>query len=294
MVELNYDLPLFRPPSEAFSLILQVTIGCSHNACAFCGMYKTKKFRVKDWKELESDIVLAAREMRQARRIFLADGNALAMPTASMLLLLGRLYRAFPMLERVAAYAGPRDILEKSDRELQEIRQAGLEILYLGVESGNGEILHQMHKGVTPSEMIAAGQKAIQAGFKLSVTVINGLGGRNLMREHALDTARLLSQIDPHYLGLLTLMPVPGTVLAMRIARGEFILPGPWEILTEIKLMLEHMQLSNCVFRCNHASNYLPLKGTLSRDQQALVALLDEALQNPDRYRLKPDFLRGL
>lgn len=294
MPELNYDLPLFRPPSEAYSLILQVTIGCSHNACAFCGMYKTKKFRVKEWSEIEVDITLAAREMRHARRIFLADGNALAMSTSGMLHLLGRLYRAFPFLERVSAYAGPKDILNKSGEELREIRQAGLEILYLGVESGNEEILRQMYKGVAPEEMIAAGQKAIQAGFKLSVTVINGLGGRAMLREHALDTARLLSQIDPHYLGLLTLMPVPGTVLEKRITRGEFELPGPLEILAEIKLMLENMQLSNCIFRCNHASNYLPLKGTLSKDQAALVTLLENVLKNPAQYRLKPEFLRGL
>ncbi len=291
---MRYDEPVFRPPSEAFSLILQVTIGCSHNACTFCSMYKGKKFRIKEWRKIEDDIADASRYAGDVRRIFLADGNALAMPTDQMLHLLGRLEEAFPRLQRVTAYAGPKDILRKTPGELLEIRQAGLKILYLGVESGNEEILKEINKGVTASEMEEAGRKALEAGFKLSVTVITGLGGREKSREHAVDTARLLSSIDPTYIGALTLMPVPETSFFDKIKQGRLSMLSPLESLQEIKWMLEKLNLTGCIFRCNHASNYLPLKGTLNKDRDRLTELLDDVLVRPEKYKLKPEYMRGL
>lgn len=291
---MRYDAPLFRPPSEAFSLILQVTIGCSHNACTFCGMYKGKKFRIKEWAEIEEDIRDAVKFAGEADRIFLADGNALAMPTSMMLELLKKLYRDFPELQRVTAYAGPKDILRKSTAELREINEAGLKILYLGVESGNEEILRDVHKGVSPDEMAEAGRKALGAGFQLSVTVLTGLGGREKSRDHAVDTALLLNRMDPTYVGALTLMPVPGTPMHQKIKRGEMTLLNPRETLQELKWMLEKTELINCIFRCNHASNYLPLKGTLNKDRDRLVGLLGDVIDNPGKYNLKPEYLRGL
>lgn len=291
---MQYEEPLFTPPSEAFSLILQVTTGCSHNACTFCGMYKGKKFRIKSLEEMEADLQDVSKYASATRRVFLADGNALALPTGIMLHLLARLYGIFPQLQRVTAYVGPKDILAKSLDELREIREAGLKILYLGLESGNEGILKEVRKGVTAAEMEAAGKKALEAGFKLSVTVITGLGGREKSREHAVDTGRLLSRINPTYIGALTLMPVPGTPLFDKIKQGGMSLPDPLEALREIKWMLENTELKNCIFRCNHASNYLPLQGTLNRDRDRLVTLLEDVEQSPGKYNLKPDYLRGL
>ncbi|GBF34951.1 oxygen-independent coproporphyrinogen III oxidase [Desulfocucumis palustris] len=291
---MRYEEPLFRPPSEAFSLILQVTIGCSHNACTFCGMYKGKKFRIREWREIEEDIADASKYAGDVRRIFLADGNVLAMPAEQLIRLLKRLESAFPRLQRVTAYAGPKDILRKSPGELLEIRKAGLKILYLGVESGNENILKEINKGVTVAEMEEAGRKALEAGFKLSVTVITGLGGREKSREHAVDTAKLLSRMDPTYIGALTLMPVPKTPIYDKIKQGGLSLLNPLESLQEIKWMLENMNLTGCVFRCNHASNYLPLKGTLNKDRERLTELLDDVLSRPGKYNLKPEYMRGL
>ena len=290
---MRYEEPLFRPPSEAFSLILQVTIGCSHNACTFCGMFKGKKFRIKGSEEIEADIRDASIYAADTRRIFLADGNALAMPTDVMLNLLARLYGTFPHLQRVAAYAGPKDILAKSPDELMAIREAGLKILFLGVESGSEDILKEIHKGVTAREMEVAGRKALEAGFKLSVTVISGIGGREKSRVHAVDTGKLLSRIDPTYIGALTLMPLPGTPIYEKIKQGRMTLTSPLESLREIKCMLENTNLTGCIFRCNHASNYLPLKGILNRDRDRLVGLLDDVEKNPGKYNLKPEYLRG-
>ena len=188
-----YDEPVFRPPSEASSLILQVTIGCSHNACTFCDMYKGKHFRIKEWEAIQKDIEEASQYAIHTKRIFLADGNALSMPTEIIFHLLNLLYTTFPQLQRVTAYAGPKDILNKNFDELKQLRKAGLTILYMGIESGHDPILQSVHKGVSSQEMQEAGQKALETGFALSVTIINGLGGKEKSQEHAVDTAKLLS-----------------------------------------------------------------------------------------------------
>ncbi|OAT81365.1 radical SAM protein [Desulfotomaculum copahuensis] len=290
-----YEEPVFRPPSEANSLILQATTGCAHNACAFCGMYKGKMFRVRSREEIQRDINEAAAVTGgRVKRLFLADGDVLAMETGDLLDLLSRLNRAFPYLERVAGYAGPRDLLAKTPAELSRLRKAGLQLLYLGVESGHDQILKKMAKGVDAAGMIRAGRAAIEAGFTLSVTVITGLGGREQSLDHARATARVINAINPHFLSALTLMVLENTSLYHQIKAGKFTLLTPLESLREIAWLLEDINLSGCLFRSNHASNYLPLKGKLNDDREKLLALLKQAIKEPGRAGLRPEFLRGL
>lgn len=291
---MDYKEPLYRPPSEAYSLILQITLGCSHNACTFCDMYKGKKFQIKDREIIEQDILEASCYFPQTKKIFLADGNALTMPFLDLLNILEELKAKFPYLERVSAYASPKDILNKGLEELVSLKKAGLKMLYLGVESGDFEILKRINKGVEPKEMLQAGQKAIKAGFLLSVTIINGLGGKEKSYQHAINTARLLSELNPHYIGALSLMPQPKTKLYKEVEEGKLTLLNPLGILQEIKWLLDELEVENSIFRCNHASNYLPLKGTLNQDREYLSNLLARVLENPKEYNLKPEFLRGL
>jgi radical SAM superfamily enzyme YgiQ (UPF0313 family) len=257
-------------------------------------MYKTKKFTVRSWDEIEQDIDSVAHEMRPIRRVFLADGDALALETSLLLKVLRKLYKTFPNLERVGVYAGPKDILNKSEEELKQLYQAGVKILYLGLETGSDRLLQAVRKGVNAAQMIEAGRKALDCGFELSVTVITGLGGQEYWHEHAVETARVASAINPTYLGALTLMVVPGTALHRQIEAGEFKLLNTGQTLMELKVMLDNVDLRNCIFRSNHASNYLPLRGTLNRDRNKLVAILDRALTDPSRAQLRPEFMRGL
>lgn len=289
---MRYDPPVYRPPSEASSLILQVALGCSHNFCTFCGMYKGKAFRAKSKMEIDVDIAAAKQAFPGATRVFLADGNALSLDNRLLIQVLQTLYKEFPFLGRAGIYAGPRDILSKSPGELKELRDSGLGIVYLGVESGSDRVLKAVRKGVNAAQMVEAGRKILDAGLELSITVIIGLGGTVLTAEHAMDTAACVSAINPTYLGALTLMIVEGTPLEEKVRRGEFKLLTPFQGLKETKLMLENVSLSNCVFRSNHASNYLALKGTLNRDKEALIALLDRAISEPGL--LRPEFMRGL
>lgn len=289
---MRYDLPVYRPPSEASSLILQVTLGCSHNACIFCGTFREKRFKEKSWPEIESDIAAAKIEFPNASRVFLADGNAMAMDVGLLVQILKKLYDEFPFLERVGLYAGPKDILAKRPEVLKDLREAGLGIVYMGLESGSDQVLKMVRKGVTSAQMVEAGRKVLDAGLALSVTMIVGLGGSALTDEHAAETAACVSAINPTFLGALTLMILENTPLYNKVRRGEFTLLTPAEGLQEIKRLLEKVSLNNCIFRSNHASNYLPLKGTLNRDKESLIALLDRALSEPGL--LRPEFLRGL
>ena len=293
---MRYEGAIYRPPSEAGSLILQATIGCSHNRCTFCVSFLKKKYRERDLQDIFADIENAAGyfQLRDVKRVFLADGDAMAMDTTKLLAILAKLYATFPWLERVSTYATPQDLLHKQPQELADLKEAGMGIVYMGVETGNEELLAWIRKGATREEVSRAGQRAREAGLILSVTVINGLGGREKMAAHAYDTATLLNEIDPHYLGLLTLMVCEGTPLARQVQKGLFAVPAPLEILHEIKMMLEPLELTNCVFRCNHASNYLPLRGTLPRDQEKLLHTLRTFLQQGDTRGLRPEYLRGL
>lgn len=290
-----YEGLIYRPPSEANSLILQVTVGCSHGACTFCSAYLGKRFRVKDWAEIEEDINFAREHYGPyVERIFLADGNALVMATPRLLRLLERLYRAFPNLKRVGIYGGPRDILRKKPEELRALREAGLGIIYLGVETGDDELLLAIRKGVDSRQMVQAGRAVVEAGITLSVTVIAGLGGPALSERHARRTAEVINAIDPHYLGVLTLMVEEGTPLAEEVRQGRFTVLTPWEVLQEIRLLVEGLETSHCVFRANHASNYLPLGGTLARDKAKVLAAIDSVLAAKDASYLRPEEWRAL
>ncbi len=293
MRPMQYDEPLFRPPSEAHSLILQATLGCSNNTCLFCGMYKMKKFKVRPFEAFKKDVLECAQYMPGARRIFLADGDALVMSMSHFTKVLRLLYAKFPNLERVTCYANPINLLNKSMGELRQLREEGLDILYLGMESGNDEVLKRIAKGSTRAEILEAGRKALDAGFPLSVTVILGLGGRKLSEAHIRDTASLCSELNPTYLSALTLMLGPLEGYFAKTQGPDFDFLDKLDMLREVRGLVSALETSGTVFRTNHASNYLPLKGVLSRDRAQLLSAIDAALADPDRY-LKPEFLRAL
>ncbi len=291
---MRYQGTVIRPPSEAESYILQITYGCSHNRCAFCGTYPDKPFRVRPAAEVLEDIAAAGSLIPDTRRVFLADGNALVLGTERLIEILDALAAAFPLLRRVGIYASARDILAKTDAELSELCRRKLEVVYLGLESGSDEVLRRMHKDITAAEMIAAVAQLKRVGMRASVIAILGLGGRELSAEHAVETGRVASRMDPEYLSLLTLMLVPGTELHDQWQAGTFVLPGPEEMLRELHQVLVHLEgLSRCIFRTNHASNYVPLAGTLARDKARLLATLEDALQR-GRSALRPEAWRGL
>ncbi len=294
MIPLQYEGDVYRPPSEAQSLILQATIGCSYNRCTFCSIYKKKKFRVRSLDEIKKDIVLTARLLPHTRRVFLADGNALVIPTDKLLQILQSLERNFPKLERVSVYGNTQDLLGKKVSDLKEIKRNKLGIIYLGIESGSASVLQDVKKGVTPEEIAEAASRAKQAEIPLSITVINGLAGVEGSEDHARETACLLNKMDPEYLGLLSLIAVPGTSIHRRFKEGKLTPLSPWELLQEIKMMVEGLSLTNCVFRANHASNYLPLKAVLSREQDSLLVELNKVIGEKAPGSLKSEFLRGL
>jgi radical SAM superfamily enzyme YgiQ (UPF0313 family) len=291
---MRYHGTVIRPPSEADSYILQVSYGCSHNRCAFCGTYPDKPFCVRPLDEVLHDISLAQQHLPDTRRVFLADGNALVLKTERLVAILDAMRAAFPRMRRGGIYANARDILGKTDAELAMLHQRKLEIVYLGLESGSDEVLRRVHKEATAAEMVEAVHKARRAGMRVSVIAILGLGGTELSMCHAEETGRVVSAMDPEYLSLLTLMLVPGTELYRQRQSGTFRLPLPAELLGELRHVIAHLNgLSRCVFRTNHASNYLPLAGTLSRDQASLLATLDAALRRGPSA-LRPESWRGL
>jgi radical SAM superfamily enzyme YgiQ (UPF0313 family) len=289
---MRYEGNVFRPPSEADSLLLQATIGCSHNRCSFCAMYRDKRFRVRPVADVREDIRLA-REWYgpDVRRAFLCDGDALVLPTRHLLDILAALKASFPDLARVGIYANARDILKKPEAELRALAAAGLGIFYLGMESGSDAILRRINKGATAAEMVAAVRQGMAAGMKASVIYLLGLGGRRDWQENAVASARVVSEMNPNYLSALTVTVVEGTPLADELNRGEFQLPDPAEFARELRLFLEQVDVRATVFRSNHASNYVPLSGRLPRDKPRLLAELDEALKS---HRFKPEYLRGL
>jgi radical SAM superfamily enzyme YgiQ (UPF0313 family) len=291
---MRYHGTVIRPPSEAESYILQITYGCSHNRCTFCGTYPDKPFSPRPLDDVLQDIALAQSRLPETRRVFLADGNALFLPAERLIEILETLDTAFPLLRRVGIYASARDILAKSDAELSALARRKLQIVYLGLESGSDEVLRRVNKGISAAEMIESVHRLRRAGIRASVIALLGLGGRELSGEHARETGRVVAAMDPEYLSMLTLMLVPGTELHRQCQQGEFALPEPLELLAELHGVVAQLDgLSRCVFRTNHASNYLPLAGTLSRDKPRLLAALDEALaQGPSI--LRPEAWRAL
>lgn len=289
---MRYKGKVYRPPSEAYSLIVQVTYGCSHNRCAFCDMYDDKHFSMRPMAEIREDFELARRVYRRVERVFLADGDALMRRTEDLAEILGLVYGLFPECQRVTCYASPTSLQVKSEDELRLLRARGLKMVYMGLESGCDAVLTRMQKGHDAAAIVAAGQKARRCGLTLSVTAISGLGSVELWQQHAVDTAKAVSEIKPDYLGLLTLMVEPGTPLESWVKDGSFTLLSPPELLKETELFLRNVDSEGTVFRANHASNYLTLKGTLNGDRDALLGQIAAALAG--RRDLKPEFLRAL
>lgn len=287
----RYKGKVYRPPSEAYSLIIQVTYGCSHNRCAFCDMYDDKHFSMRPMEEIREDFELARRVYRRVERVFLADGDALMRKTDDLVQILGLIYGLFPECQRVTCYASPTSLQIKSEEELRLLREKGLKMVYMGLESGCDAVLERMDKGHTAAQIIAAGQKARRSGLQLSVTAISGLGSRELWREHAVETAQAFNAMNPEYIGLLTLMVEPGTPLEKWVREGSFYVLKPVEVMQEMELFLQHIDSPGSVFRMNHASNYLTLKGTLNQDRERLLQQVRQGLAGRG---LKDEFLRGL
>lgn len=277
---MRYEGNIFRPPSEAFSLIVQVTIGCAHNKCTFCSMYKDKQFRIRNIDEVIEDLDMARHSYHSVKRIFLADGDAMVLKVEDLLRILNHIRKVFPECERVGIYSSPQDILRKTEDELKTLKEHGIGIAYMGIESGSDKILKAIQKGVTSEQIIAAGQKLKASGIESSVTLISGIGGQEMWKEHAVESGRVISAIDPTYVGLLTLMVERGTPLYDDIHAGKFKLISPVEVLVETAEMIKNINVTNCVFRSNHASNYLSLKGDLPQDKERLLKQIEMALEN--------------
>lgn len=289
---MHYEGSLIRPPSEAYSILLQVTTGCSHNKCTFCGTYKDKRFRIKDDDVILHDIRFASQRMRGADKVFLMDGDALIIPQKRLMWILDRIREHLPWVKRVGAYANSKSIKLKTDAELVALRENGLQILYYGVESGDDEVLRRIRKGSTAENLVAMGRKAIDAGMLLSVTVLLGIGGRERSLIHARATGDLLSRMRPHYVGALTVMLIPGTPLYDDYQRGTFQLPSEREFLEELREMIAHTDLNGGMFYSNHASNYLPIKARLPQERQEALNLIDMALKG--KIGLRPEWMRAL
>lgn len=287
-----YTGRIFRPPSEANSLILQVTVGCAHNTCRFCSMYKEKDFHIKPMEEVLKNIGIAAERMPWVDKIFIADGDALVLPMDHWRMILEAIHKYFPRVSRITTYGTAEDVLGKTIEELKELRSSGLSMIYMGLESGCDEVLSLMDKRMTTDQMIEAAARLKTAGIKQSITVISGLGGKGSSERHALGTADVLSKMDPEYIGLLTLLVDEDTPIAAEILDGGFELLTPAEVLQETRMMLEHIHVTHSIFRSNHASNYVNLSGTLPEDRETLIRMIDKALD--EGFGLKNEYCRSL
>lgn len=286
---------IVRPPSEANSYLLLITLGCSHNKCTFCGTFSRIKFRIRNLEDIRKDIDEVARNYSwSVRRVFLENGDALIAPQHILVGVLNHLNNRFPRLERVGTYATPQAALIKTVNELRELNELGLKIAYLGVETGDEALLEKIQKGATYDQIVEAGRKLKQAGITTSVTVILGLGGVEGSKSHALSTARILSDIDSDFAGALTLMLVPGTPLYQDWEEGRFSLISPFQALEELKLIIENSSFTNCFFTANHASNYLPIKVRLPKQKEEAVKLINDILTSKDESLLRPEFIRAL
>lgn len=290
---MRYEGMVYRPPSEARSLILQLTIGCARNECTFCSMYKDKKFRIRNLEEVVEDIKMAQKHyIPGIERVFLADGDALIVKTKDLLYIIDKIHEILPTVNRITVYGAPKDVLVKKPEELTLLREAGLDMVYMGAESGSDKVLKDVRKNATQAEIIEAGQKLKSAGLKSSITLISGLGGVEDLEEHAVESGKVISAIKPEYASLLTLLMEPGTPLYHQWKAGEFQpLEGPEAVFEEMRLFLQNIDSEGTVFRANHASNYLPLAGTFNRDIPALLAQIEHAIQN---HLFRPEAFRQL
>lgn len=292
---MRYEGNIFRPFSEARSYLLQCTIGCSHNQCTFCGMYKDKKYRIRSLEEIKTDIAMAKNYYNDLEKVFLCDGDAIAIETDMLLEILDELYRVFPSLRHVGSYVGPRSTLNKSMSELTALRAAGLTKAYLGVETGDDHLLKEVKKGVSYQEMLQAGQNLVNAGINLSAMVLLGLAGPGEpSREHALATAKIINEMKPQYLAALTVTPVPNTVLHRQVLAGEFKILDAFATLEEMKWIFENITIDGLKFVGSHASNYLPISGTLQKDRQQMLDMVYKVLESQDKRYLRNENMRGL
>ena len=289
---MRYEGDIYRPPGEWKSYLLQATVGCSNNTCTFCGMYRDKKFRVRPMADILEDISMAKAYYGDVRRVFLCDGDAIIMPTDDLIAILDTLYATFPSLEKVTTYAGPRSTLAKTPEELKRLREHGLARAYLGVETGSDDLLRQIKKGVGAQQMLEAGTRLREAGMDLWVMILLGLGGREGSEQHILDTAAMMNEMRPRHLSALTLTLCPGTELYADYRAGKFQPITPVDSLREARLLVEKLEVDPLHFTCDHASNYVPLKGSLPEDREDFLARLDRALESGDGMR--PEWLRGL
>lgn len=274
---MRYYGSVYRPPSEARSLIVQVTYGCSHNTCAFCSMYKEKRFSIRPLEEILEDFRTARQVYQHVEKVFLADGDALVRKASELYTILDTVRELFPECRQITCYASPASIRIRTEDELRTLREKGLSMVYMGLESGCDEVLKLMRKGHTAEQIVAMGQKVRRCGIALSVTAITGLGGSELLERHAVETAKAFNAMNPEYIGMLTLMVEEGTPLHEWVHKGEFKLLTQSEVLRETRLLVEHLDTPGSVFRMNHASNYLVLKGTLNEDQEAMLTQIDYA-----------------
>ena len=289
---MHYEGICIRPPSEAMSILLQATVGCSHNKCTFCGTYKDKRFRIKDNNTILSDILFASRHMRNQKRLFIMDGDALIIPFNRLKWIFEQINQHLPWIKRIGLYANAKGIKMKSEEELNELRGMGLGIIYMGVETGDEQTLEAIRKGAKPQKLIDMGRKVMRAGIKLSVTVLLGIAGKKRSLVHARETGKLLSAMDPDYIGALTLMITPGTPVAEALNAGEFELPDNRGMLMELREMIASTNITKGLFFSNHASNYLPIKARLPKDKEQTLNLIDSALRG--QVNLRPEWMRAL
>lgn len=290
---LNYDYPLYRPPSEAKSLIFQVTLGCSFNQCSFCDMYRSKEYSERPWEEVKNEIDMMANQLPDSSRIFLADGDALNIQTDNMIKIVKYIYEKFPNLERISCYATPMNLLKKTPEELKKMYEAGLKMMYIGIESGSDIILKKVTKGATSKTIIKACRKAIDAGFTISCMVILGLGGKTYTNEHIRGTAEVLSAVSPQYSAALTLIMEPGVKDEFMAKFGDPFIPvSDSEALDELEDLVSRIETKNeIIFRANHGSNAYTIKGTFPQDKQAMLEKISWMKQHPETVR--PQGLRG-
>lgn len=290
--EMEYEGMVIRPPSEAYSILLQVTLGCSHNKCSFCGTYKDKRFRIKSNERILKDLRFAAQYCKRQDRLFLMDGDALIIPQKRLVWILEQIREFLPWVKRVGLYANTKSIRMKSDEELKQLKTLGLGIVYLGVETGLPELLKKICKGTSRENLILQGRRIKAAGIRLSVTVLLGIAGPEMSLEHARETGTLLTEMDPNFVGALTVMVLPNTPLGKEYAQGKFKLLSVEQLLAELGEMLASTRLSRGLFYSNHASNYLPIKVRFPEGKEPALALIHKALKG--EVGLRPEWMRAL
>ena len=290
---MKYEGMIIRPPSEAGSLLLQISVGCSHNRCTFCPTYKGERFRIKTFEEIEEDIIEAS-GYGLIEKIFLCDGDALILPMKKLVPIIESINTHIRGVRRIGLYANAKSVLRKTPEELAQLRDLGIGIAYLGMETGNDDILTAIDKGANSRQMVEAGRKIKDAGIALSVTVLLGIGGKDRGKEHACDTARVLTEIDPDYVGALTVIVVPGTPLHEEQLSGRFELPDQFGFLRELEVMIGESDFTDCLFTSNHASNYLPIRARMPQEKEQTVRLIRQVIASSNKKVLRPEYMRGL